>query len=71
MGIIQKDFPLPIDAKMREDPHKIRLVNTEINRNPTNLVDIIERQVSMRSLLKFHPVNEDTIDIDRDIAKIM
>ena len=55
---------------MKEDPHKIRLVNTEINRNPTNLVDILERQGSMRSSLKFHAVNEDTIDIERELAKI-
>ena len=39
MGIINRDFPLPIDESMKEYPHKIRLVNTEINRNPTNLLD--------------------------------
>ena len=63
MGIMHRDIPLLIDESMRENPHKIRLVNTEINRNPTNLVDILERQGSMRSSLKFHAVNEDTIDI--------
>ena len=41
MGIIHKDFPLPIDESMRENPHKISLVNTEINSNPTNIVDIL------------------------------
>ena len=70
MGIIHKDFPLPINARMREDPHKIRLVNTEINRNPTNLVDILERQGSIRSSIEFHAVDGDTIDIDRELAKI-
>ena len=55
---------------MREDPQKIRLVNTEINRNPTNLVDILERQGSMRTSMKFHAVDEDTIDIDRELAKM-
>ena len=70
MGIIHKDFPLPIDATMKEDPHKIRLVNTEINRNPTNLVDILERQGSIRSSMKFHAVEEYNIDIDRELAKI-
>ena len=68
VGIIHKDFPLPIDASMREDPQK-RLINTEINRNPTNLVDILERQGPMRSSMKFHTVDEDTIDIDRELAK--
>ena len=63
MGIIHKDFPLPIDESMRESPHKIRLVNTEIKTNSTNLVDILERQRSMRSSLKFNPVNEDTSDM--------
>ena len=55
---------------MREDPQKIRLVNTEINRNPTNLVDILERQGSMRASMKFHAVDEDTINIDRELAKM-
>ena len=32
MGIIHKEFPLPMDPSMREDPERIRLVNTEINR---------------------------------------
>lgn len=55
---------------MRDDPQKIRLVYTEINRNPTNLVDILERQGSMRISMKFHTVDEDTIDIGRELAKI-
>ena len=38
--------------------------NDENKRNPTKLVDILERQGSMRSSLKFHAVDEDTIDID-------
>ena len=70
MGTIHRDFPLPSNESMRENPHKIRLLNTEINRNPTNLVDILQRQGLMRSSLKFHPMNEDTIDMDRDLAKI-
>ena len=32
MGVVHNDFPLPIDLAKREDPEKIRLVNTEINR---------------------------------------
>ena len=47
---------------MRESPDKIRLVNSENKRNPTiMLVDIFERQGSMRTSLKFHAVDEDTI----------
>ena len=43
MGIIYKDFPLPIDRDLRESPEKVRLVNKEEKRNPTKLVDILER----------------------------
>ena len=40
MGVVHDNFPLPIDPTKREDPEKIRLVNTEINRrDPTHLVD--------------------------------
>ena len=70
MGTIHKDFPLPIDRNMRESPEKVRLMNNENKRNPTKLVDILERQGSMRSSLKFHEVDEDTIDIDRELSKI-
>ena len=71
MGDVHENFPLPIDPTKREDPEKIRLVNTEINRrDPTHLVDILERQGSMRTSMKFHAVDEDTVDIDRDLAKI-
>ena len=59
MGVIHKDFPLPMDKSMRESPDKVRLVNSETKRNPTKLVEILERQGSMRSSLKFHPVDED------------
>ena len=55
MGVIHDDFPLPMDPARREDPEKIRLVNTQINRrDPTHLVDILERQGSMRTSMKFH-----------------
>ena len=44
MGVVPDNFPLPIDPTKREDPEKIRLVNTEINRRyTTHLVDILER----------------------------
>ena len=68
MGIILKDSPLPINRNLTESPEKIRLVNNESKRNPTKLVDILERQGSMRTSL--HEVDEDTIDIDRELSKI-
>ena len=72
MGVVHKEFPLPFDPANREDPEKIRLVNIAINReNPTHLVDILERQGSIRTSMKFHAVDEDTIDINRELAKIM
>ena len=71
MGVVHDNFPLPIDPSKRKDPEKIRLVNTKINmRVPTHLVDILERQGSMRTSMKFHAVDEDTVDIDRELAKI-
>ena len=71
MGVVHKEFPLPFDPANREDPEKIRLVNTAINReNPTHLVDILERQGSIRTSMKFHAVDEDTVDLDRELAKI-
>ena len=71
MGVVHNEFPLPFDPAKREDPEKIRLVNTAINReNPTHLVDILERQGSIRTSMKFNGVDEDTIDIDRELAKI-
>ena len=71
MGVVQNEFPLPFDPAKREDPEKIRLVNTAINKeNPTHLVDILERQGSIRTSMKYHAVDEDTIDIDRELAKI-
>ena len=52
-------------------PFLHRLVNTQINRrDPTHLVDILERQGSMRTSIKFHAVDEDTVDINRELAKI-
>ena len=72
IGIIHKDFPLPIDKNMRESPDKIRIVKSESKRNPTKLVDNLERQGSMRTSLKFHHlvVDKDTFDLDRELAKI-
>ena len=46
MGIIQKDFPLPINKNLRESPEKIRSVGSENKRNQNTLIDILERQVS-------------------------
>ena len=64
-------FPLPIDPANREDAETIRIVNTAINReNPTHLVDILERQGSLRTSMKFHAVDEDTVNLDRELAKI-
>ena len=37
------DFPLHIDKNTRESPEKVRVVNSETKRNPTKLVDILER----------------------------
>ena len=47
---------------------------TQINqttnkRNQTKLVDILEQQGSIRTSIKFHEVDEDTIDIDGELAK--
>ena len=42
-------FPLPIDKNMRESSDKVRLVNSKTMRNPTKLVNIFERQESMRT----------------------
>ena len=33
-------------------------------------MDILEKQGSIRSSVKFHSVDEDTIDIDTELAKI-
>ena len=41
---VHKDFPLPIYKSMRESSEKVRLVYCENKRNPTKLVDILERQ---------------------------
>lgn len=60
-----------MDPVRREDPEKICVVNTQINRrDPTHLVDILERHGSMRTSMKFHAVDEDTVDIDRVLTKI-
>ena len=69
MGIIHKDFSLQISKHPRESPEKVRLVNNENKRNQTKLVDILERQGSMRTTLKFHEVDEDTIDIDKEVKQ--
>ena len=39
---------------LRESPEKITLVSSENKRNQTKLVNIMERQGSMRTTLKFH-----------------
>ena len=69
MEIIQEDFPLPMNKNLRESPQKVRLVGSENKRNLTKLVDILERQGLMRTKLKFHEVDEDTIDIYREQQK--
>ena len=68
MGINHKDFPLPIDRKLKESTEKGRLVNNEDKRNPTKLDDILKRHGSMRISLKFHEVDEDNINIDRELS---
>ena len=66
--IINKDIPLTMNKNLRESPEKVRLLSSENKRNPTKLVDILEIQGSMRTTLKFHKVDEDTFDIDRELA---
>ena len=51
-------------------PKVNKFSNQDTKRSPTKLVDILEKQGIVRSSLKFHPVDEDTIDLNRELAKI-
>ena len=45
-------------------------MNNVNKRNPTKLLDILDWQGSIRTSLKFHEDDEDTIDIDRELSKL-
>ena len=69
-SIVHKDFPLPQCPK--EKPHKIiNIKTTEELPGPTNkLVDIRERQGSIRSTLSFRHVEEEDYEDNEDFAKL-
>ena len=75
LSIVPHDFPLPQDPSMRSErcrqvredtPHQIK----EFTEVGPKLVSIQERQGSIRTALKFNPVDEDNIDEDMEIEKL-